>query len=107
MTSVRIVIYAMFMLPAFVAFMPDRIRAPGMFVPAIVAYSLLFFVVTNFAVWALSGMYPLTAAGLAACYVAALPFLPQTVIGDLFWAAVLFGGAALVQLVPRLVRRSA
>jgi hypothetical protein len=106
MTSIRAVIYAMFMLPAVVAFMPERTRAPGMFVPAIIAYSLLFFVVTNLAVWAFSGMYPLTAAGLANCYAAALPFLPQTIIGDLFWAAVLFGGAALLQLAPRLARRS-
>lgn len=101
------VIYAMFVLPAFIAFLPQRTRAPGMFVPAIIAYSLLFFVVTNAAVWAFSGMYPLTAAGLAACYAAALPFLPQTVIGDLFWAAVLFGGYALVQMAPRLARHSA
>lgn len=102
MTSIRLVIYAMFVLPAFVAFLPERIRAPGMFVPAIIAYSLLFFVVSNLAVWAFSGMYPLTAAGLAACYAAALPFLPQTMIGDLFWAAVLFGGAALIQMAPRI-----
>jgi hypothetical protein len=106
-SALTLTIYAMFILPAFVAFMPDRARAPGMFVPAIIAYSLLFFVVTNLAVWAFSGLYPLTAAGLATCYAAALPFLPQTVIGDLFWAAVLFGGAALVQLAPRLARRSA
>jgi hypothetical protein len=101
------VIYAMFILPACVAFLPGRARAPGMFVPAIIAYSLLFFVVTNLAVWAFSGLYPHTAAGLAACYAAALPFLPQTAIGDMFWAAVLFGGYALVQMAPRLVRRSA
>jgi hypothetical protein len=107
MTSIRTVVYAMFMLPAVVAFLPERTRALGMFVPAIIAYSLLFFVTTNLAVWAFSGMYPLTAAGLATCYAAALPFLPQTVIGDLFWAAVLFGGAALLQLAPRLARRSA
>jgi hypothetical protein len=107
MTSIRMVVYAMFMLPAVVAFMRERIRAPGMFVPAIIAYSLLFFVTTNLAVWAFSGMYPLTMAGLATCYAAGLPFLPQTVIGDLFWAAVLFGGAALLQLAPRLARRSA
>jgi hypothetical protein len=106
-SALTLAIYAMFILPAFVAFMPDRVRAPGMFVPAIIAYSLLFFVVTNLAVWAFSGLYPLTAAGLATCYAAALPFLPQTVIGDLFWAAVLFGGAALLQLAPRLTRRSA
>ena len=106
LTSVRLVIYATFLLPACVAFLPPRLRAPGMFLPAIVAYSLFFFVVTNFAVWAFSAMYPHTIAGLATCYAAALPFLPQTAIGDLFWAAVLFGGAALVQMAPRLARRS-
>ena len=106
-SALTLTIYAMFILPAFVAFLPERTRAPGMFVPAIIAYSLLFFAVTNLAVWAFSGMYPHTTAGLATAYAAALPFLPQTVIGDLFWAAVLFGGAALFQLAPRLVRRSA
>ena len=40
---------------------------------------------------------PLTLAGLVQCYIAALPFLKYTVPGDLFWAAVLFGGAWLVQ----------
>jgi hypothetical protein len=42
-------------------------------------------------------MYSLDMAGLTQCYVAALPFLKYTVAGDLFWAAVLFGGAWLVQ----------
>lgn len=101
------IIYGLFLLPACIAFLPGRARAPFMFVPAIVAYSLTFFAVTNFAVWALDSMYPHTLAGLAACYAAALPFLPQTVIGDLFWAAVLFGGYALVQMAPRLARHSA
>ena len=31
------------------------------------------------------------AAGLAACYLAALPFLAYTVAGDLFWSGVFFG----------------
>jgi hypothetical protein len=106
-SAMTLVIYAMFILPAFVAFLPPRVRAPGMFVPAIITYSLLFFVVTNLAVWAFSAMYPHTAAGLAACYAAALPFLPQTVIGDLFWAAVLFGGYALVQMAPKIATKQA
>ena len=42
-------------------------------------------------------MYPSTWQGLTQCYVAALPFLEKTVVGDLFWTAVLFGGAWLVQ----------
>ena len=70
----------------------------------IIGYSLLFFAVSNFAVWAFGGMYPPTFAGLIACYVAALPFLPQTVAGDLVWTAILFGGAALVAMAPRALR---
>lgn len=54
--------------------------------------SLLFFAVSNFGVWA-GGMlgYPKTPAGLMACYTAGLPFLRATVLGDLCFAAILFG----------------
>jgi hypothetical protein len=100
-SPMTLVIYAMFTLPALVAYLPRRARAPGMFAPVIVAYSLIFFVATNAAVWAFTAMYPHTLAGLATAYAAGLPFLPQTIVGDLFWAAVLFGGAALVRMAPR------
>jgi hypothetical protein len=65
-------------------------------VPVMLACSLMFFVTTNFAVWAFSGIYSLDMAGLVQCYVAGLPFLKHTVAGDLFWTAVLFGGAWLL-----------
>ena len=56
--------------------------------------SVLFFVVTNFGVWLGSAMYPKTAAGLAATYVAGVPFFQNTVAGTLFYSAVLFGAFA-------------
>ena len=69
--------------------------------------SVLFFVLTNFAVWATAT--PLTAhpacvsGGLLPCYAAALPFFQWTVLGTLFYAALLFGGFALLrQRVPSL-----
>ena len=34
--------------------------------------SISFFLISNFAVWAVGGMYPKTLPGLAACYVAGL-----------------------------------
>ena len=74
---------------------------------AMVASSLVFFAVTNLAVWAFGDLYPRTAAGLAQCFAMALPFLDRTIVGDLAWAAVLFGGAALVQLAPRFIRPAA
>jgi len=64
---------------------------------AALASSCLFFVLTNFGVWLLSGMYPQTIPGLAACYVAAIPFFQNTVAGDLFFSAILFLGFALLE----------
>ena len=70
---------------------------------AAVASSVLFFLVSNFGTWALSGMYPHTSAGLSACYVAAIPFFQNTLAVDLFYAALLFGGFRLAEHVaPRL-----
>ena len=70
---------------------------------AAVASSVLFFLVTNFGVWLLMDYYPKTPSGLAACYVAAIPFFQNTLAGDLFFAALLFGGfAVLERRVPRL-----
>ena len=49
--------------------------------------SIIFFIVTNFSVW-LSGYYGLTLAGLLACYVAAIPFFTNTLLGTLFYTGV-------------------
>jgi hypothetical protein len=70
---------------------------------AAVASSVTFFLVSNFGTWALSGMYPHTAAGLAACYVAAIPFFQNTLAGDLFYATLLFGGFRIAELlIPQI-----
>ena len=67
----------------------------------VLAYSLagsvLFFVVTNFGAWLGSPAYPQTAAGLLAAYVAGIPFFQWTVLGTLFYAALLFGGFELLR----------
>lgn len=54
-----------------------------------------FFVLSNFAVWAGSAMYPHTAAGLAACYGAAMPFYGNDMVSTALTATVLFGLPAL------------
>jgi hypothetical protein len=59
------------------------------------AGSLLFFITTNVGVWAQGGMYPMTWDGLVACFVAAIPFFQNSLVGDLLWSGVLFGGWAL------------
>ncbi|MGH8084768.1 MAG: DUF6580 family putative transport protein [Lysobacter sp.] len=67
------------------------------------AGSVLFFVVTNFGAWLSDPMYPKTIAGLTAAYAAGIPFFQWSVLGTLFYAAILFGGfAALRSQLPAL-----
>jgi hypothetical protein len=55
------------------------------------AGAVLFFIVTNFGVWATQTWYPRTAAGLVECFSMALPFFRNTLAGDVFYVAVMFG----------------
>ena len=90
-------------LVAFLGMLALHKRSPVRVGFAALAGSVLFFLVSNFGTWALSGIYPHTAAGLAACYVAAVPFFQNTVAGDLFYATMLFGGFRIAELlVPQL-----
>jgi uncharacterized protein DUF6580 len=59
--------------------------------------SVLFFLVTNGAAWLSDPHYPLNAAGLAAAYVAGIPFFQWTVLGTLGYSAAMFGGFALLR----------
>ena len=54
--------------------------------------SLLFFLVTNFGVWASSIFYPKTFVGLISCYAAGLPFFGNTLAGSVFYSSLMFFG---------------
>lgn len=59
--------------------------------------AVMFYLVTNFAVWAWDPLYPKTWSGLIACYAAAIPFFRNSLIGDFSFVAVLFGGFAVLE----------
>ena len=50
----------------------------------------LFFLVSNFAVWAFQSDYEKSLAGLARCYWAAVPFYRWMLAGDVFYIVILF-----------------
>ena len=60
--------------------------------------SVLFFILTNIAVWLSGIMYPLNIAGLGACFTAAIPFFQNTLIGDLVFTGAMFGIYELAQV---------
>lgn len=62
-----------------------------------VAGSVFFFAVSNFGVFLWGGLYARTWQGLAECFVMAVPFFRNTLAGDLFFSAVIFGVYALAR----------
>lgn len=56
-----------------------------------IASVLLFFLFSNFLVFT-SGMYGYTWSGLIECYTFALPFLKNSLLSQLFFGLLLFGG---------------
>lgn len=61
--------------------------------------SIIFFALTNFAVWFFYNWYPKNFLGLISCYVAALPFFKNSLLGDLFFALVFFGAYELAKVM--------
>lgn len=86
-------IYASFLINVGIGRWLRSTESPGRIGAAALVGSVQFFLLTNFGVWLFGGghLYPQTPAGLAACYVAALPFFGWTVLGDLGYSGVLFG----------------
>jgi hypothetical protein len=94
-------VYAGFVLTGFIGLWLRNHRSIGATVAATAAGSAVFFILSNFGTW-MSGLvgYPRTVDGLIACYVAAIPFLRNSVIGDFAYVAALFG---LYELAARFL----
>lgn len=58
-------------------------------IAAILTGSSIFFLVSNFGVWIMDGMYPMTASGLVQCYTAAIPFFQNQLAADIILTPVL------------------
>ena len=97
------VVYASFLVNVAIGlWLRDR-RSIARITLATLLGAIQFFVVTNFAVWQFLSGFPHTASGLAACYIAGIPFFWNTLAGDAFYAALLFGSYALAErMVPAL-----
>jgi len=97
------IIYASFLINVAIGlWLRDR-RTIARISSATVFGAIQFFLVSNFAVWQFMNTYPHNSSGLLSCYVAAFPFFWNTLAGDAFYAALLFGGYALAgRFLPAL-----
>jgi len=66
-------------------------------VGGIVTSSIVFFVITNFAVWAATPLYPKTVNGFFDCYIMAIPFFRNSLVGDTLYTCVFFSLEAVLE----------
>ena len=76
----------------------------GKFAVASLMMSTAFFLLTNFAVWAVGGWYPATLAGLGECYAAALPFYRWTLVSDFVFSQLVVGVYAISMVYSAAVK---
>src|SRR5438128_1050754 len=98
------VTYSAFLLITWMGFLLRQHRTVPAIAGATLAGSVVFYVVTNFGVWACGTLYPRTLEGLLACYVAAIPFFQNTLLGDAAYSTALFGGFALAERMLPVLR---
>lgn len=79
-------------------FLLKRVRLSSVVLASFVA-SMIFFGISNFAVWLSNPLYPQTGAGLLACYGAGVPFFWNTLAGDLSFSLTLFGAFAWIRSI--------
>ena len=63
--------------------------------------AILFFLITNFAVWVFTPWYAKTLSGILQCYLMALPFFKNTLLGNLFYVSCFFGAYEIVKVWVR------
>jgi len=93
--EITAIIYGSFLAYAALGIIIKNNKSFGTVVGGTFAGALFFYLSTNFAVWAFSGMYPHTLQGLILCYELALPFFRSTLAGDLFYVGAFVGAYEL------------
>lgn len=96
-------VYASFLLMVGIGQLVKRNKKISTVIGGVLSGSLLFFFITNAAVWAFGSMYSHNLNGLAQSYIMAIPFFKNSLMGDVFYSAVFIGIMEAVVYYKRLV----
>lgn len=110
-SPVALSVYACILLATVLGFGMRGKVSSGRVLGGSVAGAVLFFAITNFMVWLTASAVPGYApcqVDIATCYAAAIPFFHWTLLGTLFYSALLFGGFELLRRrIPALRAQTA
>lgn len=97
-------VYLSFILAGAIGIAIRHVKSPETVLGASILASVFFYLITNWAVWQFGTMYPPTVEGLLTSYTLALPFFRNTLAGDLFYTAGLFGAYESVRYLVNAAR---
>lgn len=99
--SLMVVVYGSFLLYVLLGFWLKKNKKWYTIGGSTILGAVLFFLITNFAVWILTPWYAKTLSGLIQCYFMALPFFRNTLLGDFFYVSAFFGIYELVRALAK------
>jgi hypothetical protein len=99
-------VYGSYMFAGMLGVVIRKYKSAEMIVAGSLIGSVIFFLLTNWAVWQFSPWYAKTWTGLVECYTLALPFFRNTVLGDLFFVSVLFGAYELAKFWIKTTKKT-
>jgi hypothetical protein len=89
--KLMIAVYGSFLLSVVLGFWLKKNKKWQTIFGSSVLSAFIFFLLTNFAVWILTPWYAKTFSGIIQCYLMALPFFKNTLLGNLFYVTIFFG----------------
>jgi hypothetical protein len=96
--KLMVVVYGSFLLCVLLGFWLKKHKKWYIILGGSVSGSLIFFLTTNFAVWNFTPWYAKTFSGLVQCYLMALPFFKNTILGDLFFISCFSGFYEIIKV---------
>lgn len=99
--QIMVAVYGSFAIVGLIGLLVRKNKKTATVIGGTILGSILFFLITNFAVWEFGNMYTHTFAGLIQCYTMAIPFFKNTILGDLFYTGALVGGFELLTYYHR------
>ena len=99
-------VYLSFSVTVVIGFLMKKANGKLIFLNSIFS-AVLFFIITNFAVWALGSFYSKDFTGLLTCFSMGIPFLKNTLLSAVIFSSILFGGYEFFnQLVNKYLKVS-
>ena len=96
--AIMLSVYGSFVIIAGIGLLVKRKKQFSTVLLGTLSGSILFFLITNAAVWAFGTMYPHSTYGLLQSYTMAIPFFKNSLLGDLFYTGVLVGVVEVVKI---------